>query len=134
MLVRRALELLPAPEADIRIRVVGDAAIARCNREFLGRDRPTNVLSFPDAAGAPPRGAAVSGDILVSAPTCLAQTEGWEETPEARVFFFVLHGVLHLAGFDHESGGAEARRMRRKELTLYRRVLTDARSKTRGRG
>ncbi|MGE5247850.1 MAG: rRNA maturation RNase YbeY, partial [Verrucomicrobiota bacterium] len=73
VLVRKALEILPAPEADLRIRVVGDAAIARWNREFLGRDRPTNVISFPDAAGSPPRGGAVSGDILVSAPTCLAQ-------------------------------------------------------------
>ena len=134
VLVRRVLEILPASEADLRIRVVGDSAIARWNREFLGRDRPTNVLSFPDADGAPPRGGSVSGDILVSAPTCLAQTEGWGETPEARVFFFVLHGVLHLAGFDHDPGGVEARRMRRKELTLYRRVLADVRRRVRNPG
>jgi rRNA maturation RNase YbeY len=127
VLVCRALEILPASEADLRIRIVGDAAIARWNREFLGRDRPTNVLSFSDAGVAPPRGGAVSGDILVSAPTCLAQTEGWGESPEARVLFFVLHGMLHLAGYDHESGGAESRRMRRRELTLFRRVLADSR-------
>ncbi len=131
-LVQEALDLLPASEADIRVRIVGDAAIARWNREFLGMDRPTNVISFPDSGDAPPRGGAVSGDILVSAPTCLAQTEGWREAPEARVFFFILHGILHLAGFDHESGGAEGRRMRRKELTLFRRVLADSRRKGRG--
>jgi probable rRNA maturation factor len=134
VLVHRALEILPASEADIRIRIVGDAAITRWNREFLGRDRPTNVISFPDSGGAPVRGGAVSGDILVSAQTCLAQTEGWGETREARVFFFILHGLLHLAGFDHESGGAEGRRMRRKELTLFRRVLADDRRKARGPG
>lgn len=133
-LVRRALELLPAREGDVRIRVVGDAAIARWNREFLGRDRPTNVISFPDSGGRPPRGGGVTGDILVSAPTCLSQTEGWGEAPEARVFFFVLHGVLHLAGFDHESGGAEGRRMRRKELTLFRRVLAEERRTGAGPG
>jgi probable rRNA maturation factor len=131
-LARRALEILLPAEADIRICVVGDAAIARWNREFLGRDRPTNVLSFPDAGVPPPRGGIVSGDILVSAPTCLAQTAGWKESPEARVFFFILHGMLHLSGFDHESGGAEGRRMRRKELTLFRRVLADSRRKERG--
>jgi probable rRNA maturation factor len=65
----------------------------------------------------------VTGDIVVSAPTCLSETGGWKETPEARVFFFVLHGILHLAGYDHEKGGASARRMRRKELALFRRVL-----------
>jgi len=103
--------------------VVGDAAIARWNRDFLGRDRPTNVHSFPEADGVPARGAKVAGDIVVSAPTCLSETKGWKEEPEARVFFFVLHGILHLAGYDHEAGGAPARRMRRVELALYRRVI-----------
>ena len=107
----------------MRVRVVGDAAIARWNRDFLGRDGPTNVLSFPEADGVPARGARVAGDIVVSAPTCLSETGGWQEAPEARVFFFVLHGILHLAGYDHEGGGAPARRMRRKELALFRRVL-----------
>lgn len=123
----RALSILPAAGADLRIRIVGDVAIARWNREFLGRDRPTNVISFPDEERVPARGGIVSGDILVSAPTCLAQTEGWRETPEARIFFFVLHGILHLAGYDHEPGGADARRMRRRELQLYRRVLAEDR-------
>jgi len=124
---RSALAYLSANGADVRVRVVGDAAIARWNREYLGRDRPTNVLSFPEAEadGAPARGASVAGDIVVSAPTCLSETGGWKEAPEARVFFFVLHGILHLAGYDHEGGGAQARRMRRKELALYRRVLDE---------
>jgi probable rRNA maturation factor len=122
-MARRALALLPAQGADLRIRVVGDAAIARWNREFLGRDRPTNVLSFPDREDAPAPGGTVAGDILVSAPTCLAQTETWKESPEARVFFFILHGMLHLAGYDHVAGGAQGRRMRRKELLLFRKVL-----------
>ena len=121
--VLAALERLPAESADVRIRVVGDAAIARSNRDFLGRDRPTNVISFPDEPLPSAPGARVAGDIVVSAPTCLEQTRDWREPPEARVFFFILHGILHLAGYDHESGGVQARRMRRKELQLYRRVL-----------
>jgi probable rRNA maturation factor len=129
--VRAAIALLPANGADVRVRVVGDAAIARWNRDFLGRDRPTNVLSFPEAAGVPERGEKVAGDIVVSAPTCLSETKGWKEGPEARVFFFVLHGILHLAGYDHEGGGAPARRMRRVELALYRRVVGDGRGRIR---
>jgi len=125
--VLAALERLRTGSADVRVRVVGDAAIARWNRDFLGRDRPTNVISFPDDRLPENRGAAVAGDIVVSAPTCLEQTQGWEEPAEARVFFFVLHGILHLAGYDHEAGGAPARRMRRKELQLYRRVLAERR-------
>ena len=120
---RAALALLSANGADVRVRVVGDDTIARWNRQFLGRDRPTNVLSFPEADGVPARGASVAGDIVVSAPTCLSETAEWKEDPEARVFFFVLHGILHLAGYDHEGGGAQALRMRRKELAVYRRVI-----------
>jgi probable rRNA maturation factor len=131
--VRAALGYLRAESADVRVRVVGNAAIARWNRDFLGRARPTNVISFPDADHPAPGGKSVSGDIVVSAPTCLAQTQGWRESPEARVFFFVLHGMLHIAGYDHEPGGAQARRMRRKELQLYRRILA-ARGKEVGGG
>src|SRR3970282_2541248 len=99
--VRAALALLSAGGADVRVRVVGDSAIARWNREYLGRDRPTNVLSFPEADGVPARGARGTGDIVVSAPTCLSETVGWQEAPEARGFFFLLLGVLPLAGYDH---------------------------------
>lgn len=123
--VRAALSLLSANGGDVRVRVVGDAAITRWNRDFLGRDRPTNVISFPEFDGIPVHGSSVAGDIVVSAPTCLSETEGWKESPEERVFFFVLHGILHLAGYDHEGGGAPARLMRRKELALYRRVLDE---------
>jgi probable rRNA maturation factor len=90
------------------------------------------VISFPDADHPAPGGKSVSGDIVVSAPTCLSQTQGWRETPEARVFFFVLHGMLHIAGYDHGAGGAQARRMRRKELLLYRRVLAEQSKEGRG--
>jgi len=120
-----ALELIPASEADLRIRVAGDIAIARLNRKFFGKDRPTNVISFPDEGGPPEAGGVVSGDIMVSAPTCLSQTQTWNGSPEERVFFFILHGMLHLAGYDHVQGGAQERRMRRKELSLFRRIIPD---------
>lgn len=122
-LVRRALSRLDAAEADLRVLVVGDDDMARWNREFLGRARTTNVIAFPDEAPGKARAGAIAGDILVSAPTCLAQTRGWPGTPEERVFYFVLHGMLHLAGYDHESGPGPARRMRRREAQLYRAVL-----------
>ena len=121
--VLAALERLPAGSADVRVRVVGARMIARWNRDFLGRDRPTNVISFPDSDLPATPGSAVSGDIVVSAPTCMEQTKRWTEPAEARVFFFVLHGILHLAGYDHEAGGGQARRMRRREMALYRSVL-----------
>lgn len=127
-LVRRALSRLGAAEADVRVLVVGDADMEWWNREFLDRRGTTNVIAFPEDAPGEARADRIAGDILVSAPTCLAQTRGWPGTRDERVFYFVLHGMLHLAGYDHEAGPAEARRMRRKETELYRAVLGSGRA------
>lgn len=136
--MRRALAAfraagLPGPgAADIRVLVVGDEEMARWNGEFLGRPRTTNVISFPedDPSDGPP--GRIAGDILVSAPTCIRQTRGWPGTPEQRIFYFILHGMIHLLGFDHEKGVAEARRMRRLEREVYGAVVPAA-SARRGR-
>jgi len=122
-LIRKALAFLAPQAADLRILVVDDAEMKRWNREYLGRSRTTNVISFPedDPQAVVPEN--LAGDILVSAPTCLRQTSGWPGSPEERVFYFIVHGMLHLAGHDHERGRREARRMRKAELDAYRFVL-----------
>lgn len=125
-LVRAAAARLGAKGADLRILVVGDAEMERWNRRFRGVPRTTNVLSFPEEE---PRGrgrAPLAGDILVSAPTCLRETAGWEGSSEARVFFFILHGMVHLLGYDHDRGRAEADRMRRMEGRVYREAVREA--------
>ncbi|MDA8121123.1 MAG: rRNA maturation RNase YbeY [Deltaproteobacteria bacterium] len=122
-LVRRALTRIGPASADVRVLVVGDEDMERWNRAFLGRPRTTNVISFPeDEPGESPPGR-LAGDILVSAPTCLRQTRGWPGSPEERVFFFVVHGLLHLCGRDHERGVAESRRMRKEEMEIYESIL-----------
>jgi rRNA maturation RNase YbeY len=131
-LVRRALSRVPHGAADLRVLVVDDADMIEWNRRFLNRPWTTNVLSFPDEdpqGGVP---AALSGDILISAPTCLRQTRGWKGSPEERVLFFIVHGMLHLAGYDHERGGAEARRMRRAERDVYRSAVGAPHGRARG--
>lgn len=126
-LVRAALAPLRAEGADLRILVVGDAEMERWNRRFRGVPRTTNVLSFPEDEEPRGRGGGrLSGDILVSAPTCLRQTTEWPGSPEERVFFFILHGMVHLAGYDHERGRAEAGRMRRIEARVYRDAVREA--------
>ncbi|MBI5575871.1 MAG: rRNA maturation RNase YbeY [Deltaproteobacteria bacterium] len=122
-LVRNALALLEPDAADLRILVVDDAEMTEWNRRFLGRPRTTNVISFPDG-DAP----GLAGDILISAPTCLRQTSGWPGSSEERVLFFIIHGILHLSGHDHELGATEARRMRSAEMKLYRSALGKVRS------
>lgn len=125
-LVRVAAARMGAKRADLRVLVVGDAEMERWNRRFRGVPRTTNVLSFPEEAPRGPGRVQLAGDILVSAPTCLRETAAWEGSPEERVFFFILHGMLHLAGYDHERGRAAAHRMRRMEGRLYREAVREA--------
>ena len=131
-LVRKALTRVAPGDADLRILVVGDADMRDWNRRFLNRPRTTNVLTFPDQERRDPVPGSLSGDILISAPTCLRQTRGWAGSPEERVFFFIVHGLLHLAGYDHERGRAEAGKMRTAEMEIYRSAL--GKPSERGRG
>ncbi len=112
------------PRCDLRIRVVGDREMARWHRDCLGVEGTTSVLSFPEeeAAGEAPEG--LSGDLLVSASACLALTRGWKASPEERVLYFLVHGMLHLAGHDHVRGGGRAARMRREEERIWRAAVT----------
>jgi probable rRNA maturation factor len=122
-LVRKALARVPHGTADLRVLVVDDADMIKWNNRFLNRPWTTNVLSFPDEEPQAEVPVALAGDILISAPTCLKQTRGWKGSPEERVLFFIVHGLLHLAGYDHERGGAAARRMRRTEMDVYRSAV-----------
>lgn len=123
-LVLRALAAIPVEEADIRVRVVGEAEMARWNRDLFGRTGTTNVIAFPEEAPSSVGPARAAGDILVSAATCLAQTRGWPGSREDRVLFFVIHGLMHILGFDHETGESAARAMRTAEERLYRSVVS----------
>ncbi len=122
-LVRKALAKAASGGADLRILVVDDADMMDWNRRFLNRSGTTNVISFPDEDPGVASPGAISGDILISAPACLRQTRDWRGSPEERVFFFIVHGILHLAGYDHERGRSEARSMRKAEMELYLSAL-----------
>jgi probable rRNA maturation factor len=100
----------------------------RCiNREYLGKDRPTNVISFSLQEGECSGVAAhVLGDVIISADTSAREAEQGGLPPFERLTFLLLHGILHLCGYDHErSGDAEAARMERKEEELFRTLKTE---------
>ena len=102
------------------IRVVGKAESRALNLRYRGKPAPTNVLSFPMPAGA---GAShgLIGDIVVCAP--LVAREAREQGKELRAHWahMVIHGTLHLLGFDHERA-TDARRMEGRERQLLARL------------
>ena len=108
-------------DSELSVSIVGDRSIRKINREYLGKDRPTNVISFSmlegDYGQLNPQ---MLGDVVISVDTALREAEEGGLTLDARLVFLLLHGILHLTGFDHErSGEMEAVRMEEKEQELY---------------
>ena len=101
----------PAPAAGGVCLVLADDALQRrLNREFRGRDKSTNVLSFD---GAP----AALGDVVLALETIAAEAEAQGKPLADHVAHLVVHGVLHLLGYDHETQG-QARSMERLEIEI----------------
>jgi probable rRNA maturation factor len=119
----RILSALACPEeTELSITLVGDRSIRRVNREYLAKDRPTNVISFSQQEG-DCLGVATGmlGDVIISADTSAREAEQGGMPPFDRLCFLLLHGILHLCGYDHErSGEEEAVRMEKKEEELFR--------------
>jgi len=91
-----------APEnADLTIVLTDDAQLHQLNREYLHVDAPTDVLSFPSEQIDPETGSRYLGDILVSVPRAAAQAAAAGHSVAAEVQLLVVHGVLHLLGYDH---------------------------------
>jgi probable rRNA maturation factor len=108
----------PATPAAVCIRVVGTTAARRLNREYRGKDRPTNVLSFPASADER-RFAGALGDLVICAPVVAREAREQSKTIAAHWAHMVVHGVLHLHGYDHERP-RDARRMERLEVEILR--------------
>jgi probable rRNA maturation factor len=86
---------------DLSIVLAGDAQLQQLNREYLGIDAPTDVLSFPASETDPESGAAYLGDILISVPRAAQQAAAAGHPLASEVQLLVVHGVLHLLGHDH---------------------------------
>jgi probable rRNA maturation factor len=82
--------------------ITGDAELRKLNREFRGKDYATDVLSFPAAPEPGRKAAGPLGDIAISAARARAQSRRFGHSAETEIRILMLHGVLHLMGFDHE--------------------------------
>lgn len=99
-----------APDADLTLVLTSDTQIQVLDRTFLGKDAPTDVLSFSSCETDPETGRRYLGDIIISVPRAKAQSIAAGHSLEAELSLLVVHGVLHLLGYDH-SGAEEKARM-----------------------
>ncbi|MBF0200770.1 MAG: rRNA maturation RNase YbeY [Desulfamplus sp.] len=111
---------------ELSLLITDDAGIQELNSSYRGIDAPTNVLSFPMLGGEfPDMGGKVLGDIVVSASTALQEALEAGISIEERISQLLVHGILHLVGYDHESGYEDEEAMIQKSLELLRLIEPD---------
>src|SRR6266850_1774152 len=122
--LRRVKHELGLKEAGLTVRLVSDAEIARMNETFRKKKGPTDVLSFPAAARPRPRslprattkreGSEFLGDIAIAPATARRYARKHGRTLPGELRVLILHGVLHLLGYDHETDRGEMDRVERR--------------------
>ena len=95
----------------VTVLLTSDAVIRRLNRQFRGKNKPTDVLSFPADAPGPVK---IAGDLAISIPTARRQAATEGHTLSAEIKVLILHGILHLAGYDHETDSGQMARREQK--------------------
>ncbi|HEY3277385.1 MAG TPA: rRNA maturation RNase YbeY [Syntrophorhabdaceae bacterium] len=126
------LTYLKLPDRDVSILFVDNRQIRKLNKQFFGKDKPTNVISFsyieeetvPRSSGGE-MPCEMIGDIVISLEKAREEADSLEIPFYERLFTLIIHGLLHILGFHHEKGGNELRRMRYREKKLLAYVTSD---------
>ncbi len=114
--VRKWLRAAHAGAAELAVRFVDEAEGRELNARHRGKDRATNVLAFAYS-----REPLLAGDLVLCAPVVLREAREQGKAPEAHFAHLVVHGMLHLQGYGHETA-AEARVMEGKETEILARL------------
>jgi probable rRNA maturation factor len=107
----------------VAVRVVGSAESRKLNRLWRGKDKPTNVLSFPseilgaDPAALPAGESLPLGDLAICAPVVAREAREQGKLAQAHWAHMVVHGILHLLGYDHEND-SDAEQMESREIAI----------------
>ncbi|HEV7518866.1 MAG TPA: rRNA maturation RNase YbeY [Thermoanaerobaculia bacterium] len=112
----RLLAAVAPAAVSLGVRFASDREVRRVNRGFRGKDKPTDVLSFPGPAGDVD---GHLGDILISLPTARRQAAAAGHPLERELRILLLHGVLHCLGHDHETDQGEMERLERRLRRVF---------------
>ncbi|MGI5309197.1 rRNA maturation RNase YbeY [Rheinheimera sp. WS51] len=107
-------------EAEVTVRIVDNAESQQLNKQYRGKDKPTNVLSFPFQCP-PGLELPLLGDLVISAPVVAAEAKEQGKSLTAHWAHMIIHGSLHLLGFDHIND-ADAQEMESEEIQLLQQL------------
>jgi probable rRNA maturation factor len=119
-IAHRALEVLGLSKVELSIALVSDAQIKRLNKRYRNKDRPTDVLSFP--IGEKVEDWLILGDIVISVDTARRQAQELGHSLEEEIKRLLVHGLVHLLGYDHELGGEEEKKFFELEEFVLREL------------
>ena len=124
-LERSAWAILAAvgePSAELSILFVGDQRMRSLNRRYRGKDRTTDVLAFAIREATVPHvpsfAPTMLGDVVIAVPEAARQAKQGQRSLDEELMVLLIHGILHLCGYDHERSEKEARRMHRRERMI----------------
>ena len=120
-LARAILSDVGETSAELGILFVGDQRMRVFNRRYRGKDRTTDVLAFA-MREAPHSSAHLLGDVVIAVPTAARQARQGQRSLDEELTVLLVHGILHLCGYDHERSEKEARRMHRRERMILRSI------------
>jgi rRNA maturation RNase YbeY len=108
-------------EAELSLALIGNAEMMKLNAQYRRKDYPTDVLSFP-ADGKLPSPNRLLGDVIISVEKAGEQAKERGRTRHAEMVTLLIHGIVHLLGYDHERSARDARAMKRLENKIYREL------------
>ena len=123
---KRVLAKLALPDAELSILLVNDLQIQELNRQYLHRNKPTNVLAFPMRKGEfPSLHPYLLGDLVISVETAQRQSNRFGLDEIGMVTLLMVHGILHLVGYEHEGTRKGAREMTFQQKQIFQSILKE---------
>ena len=111
---------------EVSILLLDDSQIRDINREYRGKDKPTDVLSFPmldeSSGNVQPQ---LLGDIVISVETAEKQARNRKCALYKELCILLIHGMLHLLGYDHELSKKNGEEMQKQEVTIFKGIIKD---------
>jgi probable rRNA maturation factor len=125
-LALKILQLVEHDESELSVALIGNAEMRKLNAKFRNKDYPTDVLSFP-AEDDLPGAVRLLGDVVISVDKARQQAKERRRSLDEEMITLLIHGVLHLLGYDHERSAKDARIMTRLERKIYRALCDQGR-------